>query len=330
MKKLSFLGILLFCGFLGYTQETMVLDDAIRDSVDFFSSSLQSGSTVAVTNFEAETKDLSDFIIEELLVAFANTGKVRVVERSRLEILEAELNFNMSGSVSDETAQGIGRMTGAQILFSGSISEYRDMYRMRVQAIVIETAEVIGTRTINIKYDPTLTGLLGKINPADAWKHQWLYAGVNVGYSARIMGPDIKEWGYYFAGVPFAYSFYALFQPFDFFGIAVDFGGEMLEGPVISVLPTLTIRPASFEIDLFMGVGLPVLESTSASVAILGGVRGGYKVGPGVIYAEVRPMFFIYPPYEGDWYPGIYHYDGGGFSLNISLGYQLGFFPRKK
>jgi TolB-like protein len=186
MKKLCVLVILLFCSVIVYGQQAMALDDAIYDTVEFFSSRLPVRATIAVTNFEAETKELSDFIIQELLVSFANTANIRVVERSRLEMLESELNFNMSGAVSDETAQGIGRMLGAQFIFSGNISQFRDMYRMRIQAISVETAEIIGTRTINIRYDPTLTGLLGRINPADQWKYQWLYAGFSVGYSAQL------------------------------------------------------------------------------------------------------------------------------------------------
>jgi hypothetical protein len=333
MKKLSFLGILLFCGFLGYAQETMPLDAAILDAVDFFSSELPSGSTIAVTNFEAETKALSDFIIEELLVGFANTGNVRTVERNRLELLEAELNFNMSGSVSDETAQGIGQMIGAQILFSGSIGQYRDMYRMRVRAILIETSEIIGTRTINIKFDSTLSGLLGRINPADAWKHQWFYAGLSLGYPVQIKKREIPvdgAWEYYLPGMPFGYSFYTRIQPFDYFGIALDFGGDMLEA-VVSVVPTLTFRPASFEIDVFLGVGATI----QGDLTFLAGIRGGYKVGPGVLYAELRPIGTLY---EYEYYDGYSAYsgdiirsvDGIILNLNITLGYQLGLFSRKK
>ncbi|MDR1868566.1 MAG: penicillin-binding protein activator LpoB [Treponema sp.] len=315
MKKLIVFGLLLFCAAFVYAQQAMVLDDAIIDSVDFFSSSLKSGSTVAITNFEAEKKELSEFIIQELSVAFANTGKVRVVERSRLEMLQSELNFNMSGSVSDETAQGIGRMIGAQILFSGSISEYRDMYRMRIQAIVVETAEVIGTRTINIKYDPTLTGLLGKINPADAWKYQWLYAGFNVGYSVQLNRDAMLKTGYeYYLDIPLAFSIYAMIHPFDLFGIALDFGGDGFAGPNISILPTLTIRPSSFEIDLFLGVGINVFDGT---IAFLGGGRAGHKAGPGVLYAEIRPIGWIHE--------GIIP-----FHINLTLGYQIGFINRKK
>jgi hypothetical protein len=320
MKKLTFLGLLLFCSAFVYAQEAMVLDDAILDSVDFFSSKLPSGSVVAVTNFEAETKELSDFIIQELLVAFPNTGNVRVVERSRLEMLESELNFNMSGSVSDETAQGIGRMLGAQILVSGSISPYRDMYRMRIQAIAVETAEIIGTRTLNIKYDPTLTGLLGKIDPANLWKYQWIYAGFNVGYSAVIeswedANSEFGKQHYMFSDIPLGFSLYVIIQPFDLFGIAVDFGGSMTGGLNMAVAPTLTIRPSSFEIDLFLGAGIDVVST--GELSIFGGARCGYKVGPGVLYGEIRPIAWIAE-------------DRMPFFINLSIGYQMGFVSRKK
>jgi len=315
MKKLMVLGLLAFCSAFIYAQQSIVLDDAILDSVEFFSSRLPSGSTIAVTNFEAETKELSDFIIQEISVALSNLGSLRVVERSRLQLLEAELNFNMSGSVSDETAQGIGRMIGAQILFSGSIIQYRDMYRMRVQAIVVETAEIIGTRTLNIKYDPTLTGLLGKINPADAWKYQWLYAGANIGYNLGIV--DLREdWNVY---VPIGASVYAMVQPFDLFGLGIDmsYGSSLAEGLSISLIPTLTIRPSSFEIDVFAGIGF----NTSGGIVYLGGVRAGPKLGPGIMYVEIRPMA---NSVTTDW--GSYT----NFVLNIGLGYQIGFIQRKK
>ncbi|AEF86307.1 hypothetical protein TREPR_0995 [Treponema primitia ZAS-2] len=321
MKKLSLLCILLFCGFLAYAQQAMILDDAILDAVDFFVSDLPSGSTIVVTNFEAENKELSDFIIQELLVAFSNTKRVKVVERSRLELLQSELNFNMSGSVSDETVQGIGRMMGAQILFSGSIGQYRDMYRMRVQAIVIETAEVIGIRTINIKYDPTLTGLLGRINPADAWKYQWLYTGFGLGYAEPFVQPEGVD---FFSDLHMAFSLYAQFQPVDIFGIALGIYGDTYVGPVFSVLPTLTIRPSAFEIDLFFGAGIPLIRFEN--VVFMVGLRGGYKVGPGTMYTELLANG---GPREYQDNHGKTHGTGFGV-LNISLGYQMGFGQRKK
>jgi hypothetical protein len=293
----------------------MVLDEAIVDAVDFFSSRLPSGSTVAITNFEAETKELSDFVIQEIFIALANTGFLKVVERSRLEMLEDELDFNMSGSVSDETAQGIGRMTGAQILFSGSIIPYRDMYRMRVQAIIVETAEVIATRTVNINYDLTLTELLGKVNPADAWKYKWLYASISGGYTIALMSSI--SFDDYAVDIPYGYGAYLMVQPFDLFGITLGFGGTLYDGPALSLLPTLTIRLSRFELDVFIGAGILPIDG---DIAILGGVRAGWNTGKpdyGVLFAEVSPNFSLGKNYYA-------------FFVNATVGYQIGFISRKK
>jgi|GEM_PF-2564060 len=294
-----------------YGQETMVLDDAIMDSVNFFSGRLQSGTTVAVTNFEAETKELSDFIIQELLVSFANAGAVRVVDRHRLEILEAELNFSMSGAVSDETAQRIGHMVGAQVLFSGNMVPFRDIYRIRIQAIAVETAEIIGVRTLNVRWDPTLTGLLGRINPADAWKYQWLHVGFSVGYTAQLNRDHGRA---YFVDMPFGFSLYVRVQPFDLFGIALDVSGDLFDGPNISILPTITIRPSTFEVNLFLGAGINLFYG---GVAITGGGRGGINLGQGVLFAEVRPT-------------GVFIDEYIPINVNFTLGYQIGFIPRRR
>jgi hypothetical protein len=329
MKKLVVLWLLLCCVSFLYAQTDMTLDNAILDSVDFFSSKAPSGSTIAVINFEAETKNLSDFIVQELLIAFANTGSMRVVERSRLEMLESELNFNMSGSVSDETAQGVGRMTGTQILFSGSITPYRDMYRMSVQAITVETAEIIGTRTINIRYDPTLTGLLGRINPADQWKYQWLYVGIIAGYGLTVREPEnyleAKKSNFDIGLPPLGFSAYVMAQPFDVFGITLDAPGNMYAGigPNILIEPTLILNPSSFEVNLFFGVGLNVMKT---KFSFGGGLRGGVHIGPGVLFAEVRGIGVVWDYDEG--------YDRHGtdvaIATNFSLGYKIGFIPRKK
>jgi len=67
----------------------------------------------------------------------------------------------MSGDVSDETAQAIGRMLGAQTIISGSITPLGKNYRFRVQATEVETAAIQGGRTVSVTEDATLAALLG-------------------------------------------------------------------------------------------------------------------------------------------------------------------------
>jgi hypothetical protein len=193
------------------------------------------------------------------------------------------------------------------------------MYRMSIQAIAVETAEIIGTRTINIRYDSTLTVLLGRINPADQWKYQWLYAGINIGYSATVMAHWGHNYGLKYAfDIPFGYGIYMMVQPFDLFGVTLDFGGNMYEGPILSILPTLIIRPSIFEVDIFLGIGAVILQTSTAELSFIGGTRVGMKVGPGVLFADIRPIVSTGP--------GYYY----AFFINATVGYQLGFIPRKK
>jgi hypothetical protein len=164
-----------------------------------------------------------------------------------------------------------------------------------------------------------------KEDPADLWKHQWFYAGFSFGYSAQILRVPVElDYHYYFEDAPIAFSLYALFQPFDIFGITLDISGDILEGPIISVAPTLTIRPSAFEVNLFLGIGSTIRNGDGA---LFGGIRGGYKVGPGILFAEVRPIGYAlaYVPEDSN-VTSVFI----SFHLNVSVGYQIGFIQRKK
>jgi hypothetical protein len=298
-------------------QRPMNLDDAIYDSIEFFDEKLPGRSVIAITNFEAPSKELSDYIIEELAIAFANRGTVTVVERRRLEALEKELDFNMSGAVSDETAQAIGRMIGAQIVISGSIVPYRDIYRIRVQAFVVETAALIGARINNVNYDNVLTGYLGIIDPANLWKYKTFYAGVMAGYTG--WEPLDAYWGYPYIserlkdGGAFGYGAFIQYQFVDLFALALEVGS----GPndvYIAVSPTLTMRFNQIEFDALFGLTYPIVPSGDAAynnaISFWGGGRLGYHIGPGVAFVDV-------------------HVGNYPVAFSIFAGYQLGFINRK-
>jgi hypothetical protein len=43
--------------------------------------------------------------------------------------------------VDDDTAQALGRMAGAQIIISGAVSQLGDLYRLRVRALSVQSAQ---------------------------------------------------------------------------------------------------------------------------------------------------------------------------------------------
>ncbi|MCL2374292.1 MAG: hypothetical protein FWC65_03515, partial [Treponema sp.] len=77
--------------------------DAIKLSAERLARDIPAGSRVAIVAFESEHQNLSGFIMEELAGALIDIG-IEVVDRQNLELVSGELEFQMTGFVSDETA----------------------------------------------------------------------------------------------------------------------------------------------------------------------------------------------------------------------------------
>lgn len=76
--------------------------------------------------------------------------------------------FQLSGEVSDETAQSIGKKLGAQTIVSGSVEPMGDILRLRIRAIAVESAAIQGIYTANIQKDRFLTSLTATSNNANS------------------------------------------------------------------------------------------------------------------------------------------------------------------
>jgi TolB-like protein len=163
MRKLLLLFVLLASAASAFVQDNGVetLDRAINGSMSYLAGRLTAGTKVAVINFAA-APPVSNYVIEELITYLVNDGNLTVVDRSNLEMLQREMNFQLSGEVSDESAQAIGKKLGAQTIISGSLTPLGNRWRMRIKALEVETAKVQGVRTYTIKKDAILSNLIPK------------------------------------------------------------------------------------------------------------------------------------------------------------------------
>jgi hypothetical protein len=143
----------------GQNDEPVSLDRAISGSIAYFAERLDLGTRVAVLNFEAPLA-ISSYVIEESIAFLVQDGKLIVVDRSELELLQREMDFQISGEVSDESAQSIGKKLGAQTILSGSFVPFGNTWRMRIKALEVETARIQGISTHTVKNDSLLTALL--------------------------------------------------------------------------------------------------------------------------------------------------------------------------
>ena len=142
------------------------LDSTIREASNYLNTRIPNGNKVAFINISGGYPDLADYILSDLSRHGVNDGKFSVVDRALLDQVRAELNFNLSGEVDDNSAQAIGKMLGAQTIVSGSVRKLGELYRLEVKAIEVQTASVQGQQVWNIPNGSTIAALTGNTGTA--------------------------------------------------------------------------------------------------------------------------------------------------------------------
>jgi len=143
-------------------QQTYTLDDAIVVGAKEIEANLAQGIKVVVLNFNSSSVNLSNYVIDEMMSVLVKNKKLVVVDRANLELIQKEMNFQMSGEVSDSSAQAIGQKLGAQSIISGTIQDLGRYYRVRFKVIEVMSAAVQATPSLNVsKNDMAVVTLMG-------------------------------------------------------------------------------------------------------------------------------------------------------------------------
>jgi len=127
MKKIiiaCFVG--LFMTVFAFAQTAVSLDTALKNSTSYLNDRIPARTKVVVLNFSSKWPELSDYIIEELIGYIVNEGTLTVVDRQNLESIRKEMDFQLSGEVSDDTAQSIGKkIRRANNYFRGNNGDWK-------------------------------------------------------------------------------------------------------------------------------------------------------------------------------------------------------------
>ena len=161
----SLISILFGCGSAPMQHDdtinyTYSLDSAINEGSEYLVSRIAVNSKIAVVNVQSPTINLTNYVIDHLLMHLVNNDNFMVIERSEINTLEKEQHYQLSGAVSDETAVSLGKQLGTQFIISGSMLPLGDKYSLRLKVINVETAQIMGTNIFHINTDNTLMALL--------------------------------------------------------------------------------------------------------------------------------------------------------------------------
>lgn len=166
IKKAIFTSFL-FLAFISAAgaQKVYRLDAGIAKMASNLATRLPMGTKVVVYDINATTPEASSYIIDGLTIGLLSSGNLRLVDRTNLSKVRSELAFQMSGDVSDESAQRLGEMLGAETLVTGSFDLFKGKYRLSIKAIEVESAEIQFMATVTIANNAETESLLGKKNP---------------------------------------------------------------------------------------------------------------------------------------------------------------------
>ena len=160
MKKFYLIPVffILFVGALSAQQLT--LDETVKRAARGIEEVLPQRALVAVLNFASPSEAFSDYVIEELTGELVMGRKVTIVDRRSLALISQEMNLQLSGDVSDESAQAIGKLLGAQSIVSGSLTNMGIYHRFRIRVINVETAAIQTQVSLDLQNNSQVAFLL--------------------------------------------------------------------------------------------------------------------------------------------------------------------------
>jgi hypothetical protein len=119
------------------------VEGALARAADETLKNVQQRSKIAIVYITAQDRSTTEYIVGELEYIWVNKGYF-ITDRSQLDRLRREQNFQMSGEVDDDTAVSIGKFAGADIIVTGRVDGEGNLRRLRLRALNTQTAQVVG------------------------------------------------------------------------------------------------------------------------------------------------------------------------------------------
>jgi curli biogenesis system outer membrane secretion channel CsgG len=125
-------------------------DLAIRKASNGLIAALPAGSRVSLLNISRSETDTVDVAIREITDALVATGKITVLDRQNLSVIEAEKQYQSSGAVSDDAYVSIGKMLGVETIVTFSITGSGGQRKLTIRSLSVETGKVLSSDSTEI------------------------------------------------------------------------------------------------------------------------------------------------------------------------------------
>jgi tetratricopeptide (TPR) repeat protein len=175
------------------------LDEAIERSAIDIADKLPPGTRVAVAAFASSHENLSAYIMDAVAGVLVGSS-LEVADRNNREYVYKELGFQMSGYVSDENAQAIGKFLGARYVITGQLVDLGGRYRYHLNGINVETAVHESSTRLDVRNDQWFQELFAALQSAAPVVRTASYSGSSAPISVGTFldrGIGFASWGEY-------------------------------------------------------------------------------------------------------------------------------------
>lgn len=161
----------------------MAYEAVLEDAAKELSKAIGS-STVAVVAEDSGSNAFAQRLSSDLGIGLSNKGCL-VLDRSNIDAIVSELEFQTSGLVDDDQAVSIGHMLGARMMIVAGSTGGVSSHGLDIQLVDVETTLVVRHLTYEIKYDSSFLNILdgGSSNIGDQRFSIGLRGGVSIGFN---------------------------------------------------------------------------------------------------------------------------------------------------
>ncbi|MDH4262729.1 MAG: CsgG/HfaB family protein [Spirochaetia bacterium] len=153
---------IIFTGTLSALEILNIFDSPVQKTSKYISN-VTSGNDkkkAAILPFQSldqKNESAGKIVSEDIIVNIVNDHKIDVVERTQVDKLLSELQFNQTGVIDSDKAKKIGKGLGADVIVMGSYSEFQSIFtkesmlKFNIKVVDTETFKVIGANQFELK-----------------------------------------------------------------------------------------------------------------------------------------------------------------------------------
>lgn len=141
-------------------------DDCVEELASQLTTEIAPGSRVLIldlTELDGTVTALGSYLADKLTIQLSGSFQVQVVDRKAMQYVLREQELQLTNSVDPETAVRMGRMSGAQLIIHGTLSEMTDFIETNAKVIDVEHGTVIGGASGRIPKTEETLALVGLI-----------------------------------------------------------------------------------------------------------------------------------------------------------------------